>query len=250
MSDHTSAARTLVRRERRRTVDEREAFEAFLSAVSDLSADGDVPRRTAAGTRLADRRCSTGPAAVRDAYERTVMSVPHYREEYGDTFEESLRAEFGPTVAAAVTDGPGLSSHGRHALLAAAREAHTERSRFVPALDAEARSLRDGEDRLVAVLEELAELDREPLEDHDFGGLDALRARLAVLERKVDAVAADRQATLRRQRRELDLSGVPDVPTYLYQELEVSYPVLADAARVADLLTEGRRTVERSMARA
>jgi hypothetical protein len=246
-TDDLRAARLRVRRERRRTVDEREAFDAFVEALAAIPAD-DAPTGLRAGTRLLDRQATAGATAVREAYERTVMSVPHYEAEYGDDYRESLRAEFGE-AAAALADGT-LHPQAKRGLVSAARVSQEERAGFVPPLDREAASLRDCEERLVDVLEELVELHEEPFPALDFGALDATRARLEVLDKRVDAVGADRQATLRDQRRELSLgAGVPDVPTYLYQSLDVTYPALDTVARTADAVERCRRRVERAIAR-
>jgi hypothetical protein len=241
-------ARRTVRRERRRTVDEREAFEAFADAVRDIPADGPqsgVP----VGARLATPDAASAARAVREAYERTVMAVPHYCEEYDDTYVESLEGEFGPTVAAAAT-GPHLTGTAKSGLVDAALNARADRARFVEALDAEDETLRAADERLGEILAEAAELDTEPLADLRFGSLDAIRTRLQTLERHAEAVGADRQAALREQTDDLSLpASAPDLPTYVYQTHEVTYPVLATVARTATTLQHIREDVERSMAR-
>lgn len=240
-------ARRTVRRERRRTVDEREAFDAFVDAVRDVPAD-DPGGGVRVGARLATPDATGASAAVREAYERTVMAVPHYREEYDDTYTESLKAEFGPTVAAAAT-APQLTPQAKAGLLEAAQSARADRARFVEALDAEDETLREADERLAEILAEAAELDTEPLDDLRFGSLDAIRARLRTLEGHADAVAADRQAALRERNEDLSLAGgAPDLPTYVYQDLESTYPVLTNVARTASVLHRIREDVERSMA--
>ena len=241
-------ARRLVRRERRRTVDERVAFEAFADAVRDIAVDGPSDTGVRVGTRLATPDTASASRAVREAYERTVMGVPHYHEEYDDTYAESLGAEFGPTVAAAAT-GPRLTGAAKAGLLDAAESARADRARFVEALDTEDETLREADERLGEILAEAAELDTEPLSELRFGSLDALRARLQTLERHVDSVGADRQAILRQQGDDLALAGgAPDLPTYVYQRHEATYPVLATVARTATVLERIREDVERSMA--
>jgi len=47
----------------------------------------------------------SGLVAVRDAYQETVMSVPHYEIEYDDTYQRSVAEECGPELAYALTRG-------------------------------------------------------------------------------------------------------------------------------------------------
>lgn len=241
-------ARRAVRRERRRTVDEHEAFASFANAVRDLPTE-DPSGGVQVGARLASADAASSTRAVRDAYERTVMAVPHYREEYDDTYTESLAAELGPSVAAAAT-ASALTPAVRRGIVAAAESARADRARFVEALDAEDRALREADARLGEVLAEAADLDTEPLGAMGFGALDGVRARLRTLERKVETVGEERQAGLREQTDALSLpSEAPDLPTYVYQAYETTYPVLSVVVRASDVLGRVREDVERAMAR-
>lgn len=255
--DRLAAARRVLRRERRRTVDEREAFDAFVATVREIPVEPERPRRRpgvrglaagpAAGGTTGPAAASGGVATVRRAYERTVMAVPHYREEYDDTLAESLEVEFGPELAAGLAGHDRLTPRLKRAVLDGADASRTERERFVEALDTEADSVRASEDRLVAVLDELGTLADEPTPD--FGAQDAVRARLGVLAERCDAVADDRQATLRELRDRFDAPvGVPDLPRYLYTDLDATYPVLVAVAEVGERATRLRRRVEREIA--
>jgi hypothetical protein len=244
--DRIETARRAVRRERRRTVDEREAFAAFRSAVREVPAERGRP-----AVRTAARGLATGGAGtirtVHEAYGRTVMSVPHYDEEYGDTLAESLEVEFGATIAAGLLGHDRLTPELKRAVVEAAEASRLERERFVEALDAETVSLRESEERLVAVLEEVRALADEPIPD--FGAQDAVRARLGVLADECDAVADDRQATVREWHDRFAVPGdVPTLPGYLYAGLDTHYPVLATVAEVGEHVTRLRRRVERAMA--
>ena len=241
-------ARRTVRRERRRTVDEREALDAFADAVREVTADG-PHSGIRVGARFATPDTTNAARAVRTAYERTVMAVPHYREEYDDTYAESLAGEFGPTVAAAAT-APRLTEAAKSGLVDAATSARADRVRFVEALDREEESLRAADERLGELLAEAAEIDTEPFAELRFGSLDALRARLRTLEGHVERVATDRQAALRERAADLSLADdAPDLQTYVYQDHETTYPVLSTAASAAETLAAVRADVERAMAR-
>jgi hypothetical protein len=246
MADHLDAARQRVREERRRTVDERAALTAFLERLDSVATD---PSDGFPVGLAVLGQSSSGLSAVQDAYEATVMSVPHYAEEYGDTYAESVTEEFGLDLAAALTQGSALPSSVRAALVDSARAAREERVRFVEALDEEASSLAYAESVLADLLDELAARRERPIEGAARLELDAAVARLRVLERKCDDLAADRQAFLREQRRGLSLSlSGPDLPTYLYQDCEVTYPVLATVAEASRLVSKRRRRSARELA--
>ena len=256
--DGLAAARRVLRRERRRTVDEREAFAAFREAVVDVPAERDRPTSPVTPTAPLSPTSpvpSSGPqtgtgggtAAVRDAYERTVMAVPHYEEEYGDSTAESLAAEFCPEAATGLVEFARLTPWLKRGVVDGAETARLERERFVEGLDAEADSLCGSEDRLAAVHGEVGSLADEPVPD--FGAQDAVRARLGVLADRCDAVAADRQAALREWQERFDAPvAVPDLPRYLYADLDATYPVLATVAAVGERVDRLRRRVEREMA--
>lgn len=243
-----AAARRALQTERQRTVDERDALAAFRTRVRAVDAVGASPAREAGpGVRTA---ASPGLTAVRDAYEATVMSVPHYREEYDDPYEASLEAEFGPDVAAALARGTRFDERCKRSVLAKAAEAREQRERFLATLDAERESLTDAEERIHAVLDRV---EAAALADDDptFGALDAVRSTLVDLRSECDSLAADRQAAIRRQRRRLWLPrDAPDVPAYLYRDLPATYPVLSVVADLGERVAERRRDVERAMARA
>ena len=269
-ADVLRAARETLRVERRRTVDEREAFEAFRARVRRVStgtaAIGDGSRlrsdgagrevykssTTAGASRLPgtdDRLVAGNPlVTIRDAYVDTVMSVPHYDEEYDDTYETGLAAEFGPDLAVALTREPTLDDRSKSALLSKTDEAVDERERLLDALDTEAESVDRAADRLSSICDEIATLAETDLDDRRFGTLDAYRVRTLTLEDGCDSVAARRQREFAGIGRSLQLSdSVPDLATYCYHDLSVTYPVLAAVGAVGDRLAELRREVEREM---
>ena len=276
-AEYLRAARETLRVERRRTVDEREAFEAFRARVQRVSTeatDGDATRLRSDGAggvaggaqgiggfrgpagvgRLSgadDRFVAGNPlVTIRDAYADTVMSVPHYEVEYDDTYERSLAAEFGPDLAVALTREPTLDDRSVSALLSKTDEAIEERGQLLDAIDTESESIGRAADRLCSILEEIATLSETELDELRFGTLDAYRVRTVTLEEGCDAVAARRQRELDGIGRSLQLNeSVPDLATYLYYDLPATYPVLATVGAVGDRLRDLRRAIEHEMIR-
>ena len=279
-SDPIRAARAKLRVERRRVVDEREAFRAFRGRVSSIpSEDGSVGPSDAAspdafgggalGGATPDPgtvRASPGSrlVAVRDAYRATVMSVPHYAEEYDDTYERSVAEEFGPEIAYALTRTESFRAAYKRSLLSAVETAVQEREAFLDALESETESVERAGSRLDPIRTEIeaiegelggeAELGGEGDESDaaaaGFGALDACRTRVGALRDDCDRIAARRQRVLADHDRRLALDGEVNLPEYCYQDLGVTYPVLAAVGSVGDRLEALRGRIERAMARA
>lgn len=237
----TRAERCIVR-ERRQVVDEREAFRAFEQRVRELepvasasatsAAPGGAVRATGSRSRLDD---------VRDAYRATVTSVPHYAETYDDTYEQSVAAEFGADLGVALTRGSAFTGPCRRGLLAAARASREGREQFVETLDAEHDSLEAAAEVLVPAASQLRDYAAVDFDDEPSAARDAYRARLEVLGDRCEEVAETRQAVLDDHRGAFsDRLDVADLPRYLYEDLPVTYPVLAVAARLATAVRDRR----------
>ena len=259
-----------IRVERRRVVDERQAFRAFRGRVASVPSE---PIRTDGGGPVAgDGRigapggteaigtpgtpgsggsgppAGSGLVAVRDAYRETVMSVPHYEVEYDDTYERSVAEEFSPELAYALTRGSRFHAECKRSLLDAAETAVEERERFADAIESEAESVDRAASRLDPIRSEVASTARTEFSEARFGSLDAYRARTEALLDDCDRIAARRQRELASTERSLAIDGELDVPTYLYQDLSATYPVLATVGAVGDRLDDLKRRIERAMA--
>ncbi|TKX74204.1 hypothetical protein EXE46_10175 [Halorubrum sp. GN11_10-6_MGM] len=275
------AARAALRVERRRVVDEREALRAFRSRVSSIpdesgsgsggagfgSGASNAPAgvssavRDPAGSAVWDAggsapRPGSPLAAVRDAYQATVMSVPHYAEEYDDTYERSVAEEFGPELAYALTRTQGFRAEYKRSLLGAVETAVQEREAFCDALESETESVERARSRLDPIRTEIDAIDGELGDENDaaadvgFGALDACRTRTVALRADCDRIAARRQRVLADHERRLALGDEVGFATYCYQDLDVTYPVLAAVGAVGDQLKTLGDRIERAMARA
>lgn len=243
-------AATALRRERRRTADEFEAFRSFEERIREIETETTVSQ----GGAVARVGVAVGPTdgldSVREAYEETVMSAPHYDEEYGDSYVQSLEAEFSPDLAAALTDGTRFNARCKQALLSAVGAAQSARGSLLETLSGEAESLEAATGTLSPLADEVADLSARSLSEAPFGTLDAYRARLGVLEEHCESVAEERQATLFEQRRTAGLpTDAPDVPQYVYQDLSVDYPVMSAVADLTAAIGRVRDNVESAMSR-
>lgn len=252
---HVRAARSAVAEERSRTATEQHAFDRFARAVSRLDAvapttqvapvEGAGTTVAAAGAPPPDRTL----VAVREAYEETVMAMPHYVEEYDEPLDRHMRAEFGEEVATAVADGDRFTPALKAVLLQRARHAAADRDRLISRLDDEADELDAAAEelsRLGATIEEAAE---RPLNGRSYDQLVDEWHRLGEVEARLRRLLDDRQGSLDP---DADARGPPYRPSlqgYLYAALDSHYPVLADGSVLADRIKTARSRVLHALTR-
>lgn len=240
------AATDRVQEEQSRTAAERDAFRAFAKQVSDLSPDSMAAVGGSNGGTVASAVSMTEPARsvakVREAYRETVMSVPHYDEDYGEPLAENMAFEFGEDVAASVEDGRQLSPMLQQALVSKAQTAAAERERLIGQLERENEDLKTAQRSLATVESELEGYDPPTLRGVDFDGLADRWDRLDELEERCTGVVEERQRTVISGRNDGRTDG-PTLLEYLYGPLSVDYPVLADAAAVIERIGDARRAV-------
>lgn len=241
------SAEDVIRRECRRLDDETAAFASFGEIVQNVE-----PTRTALAETpsVRGRVVSTTDCLeeLRAGYASTVMSVPHYEEEYDESFAENVTEEFGPDIASVLARGDRLTETHKELLAAAVGTAVEKRTLLHEKLKAEQRSIQTTRETLLPVAGELTDLDETELAECTADVVDAYDARLDVLERKCEEVIDHRQSAIVTQRRELSLPvSEPDLPTYLYQSAPVdgTYPVLNMAVDCLQLLESVRVDIRR-----
>lgn len=233
--------------ERRAVTEEIEAFDAFVDRIEEVTPERPAPT---GGVRGFDHHGgASGLQAVREAYERTVMAVAHYDEEYDDTYPESVVAEFGPEVGAALIDGRRFQAHLKRATVEKARTCRADRECLLETLEIESESIASVGDDLRSVEAELREFESAPPSRRGYGALEAEWRRLDALTEEIDRVATTRQRAIKRQRREFTIpSEAPDIPTYLYSESDDDYPLLALCVRLRRRVQRYKSAREREMA--
>lgn len=256
------SVRESLRAELNRTEMERDAFEEFATRIADIQSSSkpfasssdhkelqDVSGAVALQSQPVSEPCATDElGTIRSAYEETVMSVPFYEAEYGDTYEESIRAEFGPDITTALTQSDSLSPVAKQVLLAKIEQARTEREALIETCEREHTSVDEVATVLKPVHEELQAVETISFDDHGFGALEAHRARLLTLKDKCEQAATTRQATIHRHRTEYSLPvDAPDICVYLYEEFDPAYPILCLCSDLAQRIENCRIQVERGM---
>lgn len=257
-TDHTPAdlldrAVAAIETEERRTTAERDAMQAFRDRVRELSPANRTLEQGPAAVHSAPRS-TDGLRKVRTHYESTVMAVPHYEAEYDESYTEHVHQEFGPDIAMVLVHGVALERRHKEAILKATAESIADREQLLEALQREQESVTELREPTCSLAADIRTIEQRAGEDPSVKILDSYRSRLEVLEQRCHDLVDQRQSEMVTERRELRLpiSG-PDIPSYVYDELPVSYPVvsilteLMDTARVLQNRLEARH-VDRSQA--
>lgn len=249
--------------ERRRTQMEIEAFRTFAEHVTDLERPVASPfggadslgNLTHDGGVLLEPPGRKSQAntldAIETAYRTTVMSLPFYESEYGDTYEASLGAEFGSDLASALTRPDCFGPTAIEVLLGNVDRAIAERKTLVETCERELNSIHEAAAVLEPIGEEFDSFVPIPVDRLDFGALDGYRNRLLMFQERCERVANRRQHTITAQREQYDLpSDEPDIYAYLYQEFEPTHPVLYHCTDLLGDIETALTRVEWGMSRA
>lgn len=251
---HLQDARDALEEERTRTRDERDALRRFARRVSRIgapsadrstSANAAGPSEGNAGALAlrssgSDGRCRR----IADAYRETVMAVPHYDEEYGDTLVESMSGELSREVAASVTGEGSFTPQLKRAVVEQSRRAAERRDALLDSLDDEEASLSEATDALADCERSVERYESARLLRYPFDDLLDGWERLGDHRETCREVISDRQRTLHDEIPSVrpDIDGM-SFRQYLYQDLDVDYPVLADAACLLDRIEAVERTL-------
>lgn len=223
---------------------EKEAFEAFLNRLNEVQTNGRVTTRTdCAPTALTalDSSTPTTLQPIRQAYCETVMQVPHYEQEYGDTLRESLIAELGETVATYVVNGRILSPMVRDALRQATERCVDEREEFLRLLRQESESLDTIATELNDIEGCITELDDRIDAANTSAQLARIDKRLRYTEGRCSDLATRRQERI-HNRSNIQFSGIDStsLSQYLYTGMKTVTPALGDITSCLDTIQDVR----------
>lgn len=247
---HIREARSVVNAERERTRAERDAFVAFAERIEGIEATPDQSVDVGGSVvSFAAQPTDQGLQQIREAYQATVMAVPHYEDEYDETLGDNLSAELGEEVAAAVTDGKQLTPRVKGTLLQGSAEAVRRRDQLLDELANEAEALADETDELEPIETFLSDLSDQSPHMRSFETLVDRWNHLIDLEERCRRVVDRRQGALHRGPNSLAVSRAPTLQEYLYGTLSVDHPVIADATDILGRVREARSTVLDSIVR-
>lgn len=238
---YTDAALDSVRRERREVERECRAFQRFRQRIQTL--DTQTPRfeRSVVGV---DQSLTSAEKSVRDTiepwYRETVMAVDHYGDVYGDSFEASLSAEFGVDMLVLISEATTFSPLIKQRLLEAAQQCIDNRQVFLETLQDEFTTLKDAQSTVQGSREAIAELDSTESQGISDTELTERYDTLHTLNDECKSWIQQRQEEIHAQRidRSADVDAYTDLCSYLYEDLEVDYPVLATFVDLLEIISQ------------
>lgn len=247
------AAEGRCREERRRTRAEADALAEFAERVSHVAPVRSVQTSVTPTETLVDISRGDGLQEIERAYRETVMSVPHYDEEYGEPFHENVVEEFGPDTAAALESNQAVTAVLQRTLLTKSQQSRRDREAFAEALSAELGELETVRRRLTAIERARARLSAGitdgGIPKRSFEELLTAWNELSDLEAELDEVVEDRQASLADPPYETN-DWAPSFYEYLYEPLkEASYPILAQTLELVEQVRDERQVIVRGLAR-
>lgn len=206
------------------------------------SAGSMSPTRQSAGNTLTSGTSASagGPEAVREEFRETVAPYAD-----ADSMQEALADELSPDLAAALAPAAGgFASALREQLVTRAEERASECRLLAAGIETECDRLQEIASDLSDMTDWLAEADETPLLQLGFEELRGRHDRLAEERATCDELARKRQATFDGTQRD-GLTGIreTELRNHLYAEFESDHPVLADLARLDDLLVDCQRPV-------
>lgn len=207
---------------------------------STATVDTSVGGMSAVGTLQS--KPDTSLHAVREAYQETIMAVPHFEAEYDDSMEANMSMEFGPELGTQIATGMRLTPQLYEALLTASEGAREERETLLPALERERESLQSVRNTLNDCERRGAALGANARRTTDPVRLDSIDDQLAEIETDCETIAATRQQLL-HGRSAAALSGIDgtSLVRYLYGDCLVTCPALTDIVACLDSIRQHRR---------
>ncbi|MCU4924465.1 hypothetical protein OB905_00500 [Halobacteria archaeon AArc-dxtr1] len=248
MTGNVSEALTAIDRERSYLVAERDAFATFTDEVQTLSMPPQKRVHVAVSGSMSASSTTNQLQNVRDQYRNTVMDVPKYEVNFGQSLRENMSAELGDEVAEAVLDGHQFNRTLQRVLVQQARAAAQRREEMIETFDRERSSITGAREALREVTDGIDEVTaptllEEPLSelvDHDR----ALRRE----RRRCENLLERRQREIHRLNSRFPRAGLFAVHTWLYHDMDVTFPVLSDSLEMVATIDECRRTILRTVA--
>jgi len=170
---------------------------------------------------------------IRNRYHETVMSVPHYEEDYDETLRENMTAEFSHDTATAVVEGIQCSPQLQQLLVTQARNASQRRANLLESVENERDSLTNAYRQLREV--STIQKDGKSLNQQSFTELVEYDEELRTCIEDCEQVLTERQQELHQPARRLARTD-QRFYQYLYETIDVKFPVLdAALSKIQDL---------------
>lgn len=190
---------------------------------------------------------STGIQHVRDRYREIVMDVIGPEGETDESIDSHLEGELTAELSAALRHNTTFTPQLRDSLLLTIRAAQTAREDVLGLIDSERKRVTRQQVELAEVNDEISRIEETLGEAERVTDLVALYDSLETVEKRCDAIVRARQHDLQT----LSFTGPiarQGIHEYLYRDLDVTYPVLAETTGVASKSRTLREGIERRIA--
>ncbi|MFQ3476708.1 hypothetical protein HKK80_10695 [Halonotius sp. F2-221B] len=243
------SAKETVQIEQRRVTDEIEAYEQFATKLTTISTTSLSHLTSGTFDTTVEQGVTSETRSIQNLFEETVMSVPHYEEDYDESFMKHIAAEFTPEIALLLNETEWLTEQHTSVLNSYIRTAITERKELAQALEVEYESVDHIGNQVHERAQEVLEISHREFNTMDFGALEAHWHRLEQIKTICDSIAADRQETIDSPTRAVACSNSDiSMSRYLYQDLAYDYPILATIGILGSSIYALQTQIERLIA--
>jgi len=240
-----SKAQSELQVESRRLEREIQAYAEFKKQLESIPVTESPPVSTAGSIQLDQGSSIDQCTAIRESFEATVMAVPHYSEDYDESFLEHFAAEFTPEVAALVANSNEVTPQLYSMLHSQVISAIEDRNHFLSSINSEQDAVTESGSRLLKRAQQLNTLSTTEIDQLDFAGLEAQWTYLAQQHQLCDTIAADRQQHIMATKRTVGATNTTsDLYVYLYQDLDVTYPILSKIAEIGETIHRQQKQIE------
>lgn len=226
---------------------EQEAFEEFARGLESMSTQR--ARQSIRGAVPADVAAASAQLrTVRARYRETVLATADFEEAYDETLEEHMTAEFGPDLAAVVTDDGQLTAPVKELLVQQTQSAISQRERLLREIETERASLAEIEPEIEAADDVLGRTNVRELRKEPFDRLIEREHELRMYRQRCERLLASRQQAIQHNRRQAGDERL-FLQEYLYRAMDATFPALTAIADRIERLDERRQSVTRAIAR-
>lgn len=267
---HLRDAIDVLREEREEATAEGNAYAAFVRRVARMDPERNAPPTAASGGTTrgggtvghgglvhggqggVGSTSRDGLDPVIDAYRETVMAQAGRASADDGTVLADMAAEFGEDLAATVRGSDRLTPELRSALVRTGRQAASRREDLVAAVDREREAVEAARDDFEEVDGRVTDEIRGPLEHRSHEDLQETWQSISDLEGRCESRLQRRQAEIHDESfnriGSSDPADGPALQSYLYEPLDVRFPVLAEGTALLRRVRNVRRRVESALA--
>jgi len=260
---HLRDALSALKEERSEADSEATAYSAFVRRVARMDPEPAGSTTTGGGGIVAQSRtahrgglihddvAAPGLDQVVDAYRETVMAEAEMASADDKKVLADMAEELGGDLAGTVKGSDRLTPEVRQALIRSGRSAATRRENLVEAVDREIVDVKEAQTTFEDVARRASEETRGGLDGRTYDELLDTWERVGDLEERCESQIEGRQERIHEEPFNRAVTSGDDpaaLQSYLYDPLDVRFPVLADGLELVTRLRDARCRIESAIA--